>query len=291
MAQTSKESVEKKFKDVFERSPGAFPEGTSLEEKVNYIAKGTKALKAVKSKELENKIENIAKLNKELEKRQRQNDEEIDKLRRSTQELRKEFGTSKRSRSGAILQEARQDTQLSRIEGLRDNKEFQEVTNTPRKTTTTVKDLEHNTQKKTTEASVQTDTQPSKHDSQIVSPSVSKSSVKEKLNTEPDKKDNTPQSQENQKEEGFLSLLKRFVKQILEKLLGEDEKSVENARGIKEDAQRDTSNNEEQQKSKHFDKILNQDQSISKGLEQATQLENPTITPVNTPEVNTGRER
>ena len=59
----------------------------------------------------------------------------------------------------------------------------------------------------------------------------------------------------------------------------------------KEDAQRDTSNNEEQQKSKHFDKILNQDQSISKGLEQATQLENPTITPVNTPEVDTGRER
>ncbi|WP_353270451.1 hypothetical protein [Wolbachia endosymbiont (group A) of Myopa testacea] len=288
MAQTSKESVKKKFKDVFERSPGAFPEGTSLEEKVNYIAKGTKALKAVKSKELENKMENIAKLNKELEKRQRQNDEEIDKLRRSTQELRKEFGTSKRSRSGAILQEARQDTQLSRIEGLRDNKEFQEVTNTPRKTTTTVKDLEHNTQKKTTKASVQTDTQPSEH---IVSPSVSKSSVKKKLNTEPDKKDNTPQPQENQKEEGFLSLLKRFVKKILEKLLGEDEKSVENARGIKEDAQRDTSNNEEQQKSKHFDKILNQDQSISKGLEQATQLENPTITPVNTPEVNTGRER
>lgn len=229
MVQTSKESVGKKFKDVFERSPGAFPEGTSLEEKVNYIAKGTKALKAVKSKELENKMENIAKLNKELEKRQRQNDEEIDKLRRSTQELRKEFGTSKRSRSGAILQEARQDTQLSRIEGLRDNLEFQ--------------------------------------------------------------KDSAPQPQENQKEEGLFSLLKRFVKKILEKLLGEDEKSAENARGIKEDAQRDTSNNEKQQKSKHFDKILNQDQSVSKGLKQATKLENPAITPVNTPEVNTGRER
>lgn len=42
---TSQESVEKKFKDVFGRSPGAFPEGTSLEEKVNYIAKGTKALR------------------------------------------------------------------------------------------------------------------------------------------------------------------------------------------------------------------------------------------------------
>ncbi|WP_265031245.1 hypothetical protein [Wolbachia endosymbiont (group A) of Tiphia femorata] len=118
MARASKESVEKKFKDVFERSPGAFPEGTSLEEeKVNYIAKGTKALKAVKSKELENKMENIAKLNKELEKRQRQNDEEIDKLRRSTQELRKEFGTSKRSRAGAILQEARQDTQHQGLKG------------------------------------------------------------------------------------------------------------------------------------------------------------------------------
>ncbi|KLT23056.1 hypothetical protein wVul_0259 [Wolbachia endosymbiont of Armadillidium vulgare str. wVulC] len=291
MAQTSKESVEKKFKDVFERSPGAFPEGTSLEEKVDRIAKGTKALRAMKSEELENKMENIAKLNKELERRQRQENEEIDKLRRSTQELRKEFGTSKRSRSGAILQEARQDTQLSRIEGLRDNKEFQEVTNTLRETIAEGKSVEQSGQKKTSEASAQTDTQPSKH---IVSPSVSKSSVKEKLNTESDKKDNTPQPQENQKEEGFLSLLKRFVKKILEKLLGEGKKSVENARGIKEDAQRDTPNNEEQQKSKHFDKILNQDQSISKGLEQATQLENPTITPVNTPEVNevqTGRER
>ncbi|KAF5271862.1 hypothetical protein FQR65_LT17557 [Abscondita terminalis] len=209
MAQTSKESVGKKFKDVFERSPGAFPEGTSLEEKVNYIAKGTEALKAVKNKELENKMENIAKLNKELEKRQKQNDEEIDKLRRSTQELRKEFGTSKRSRLGVIPQEVRQGTQ-------------------------------------TTEAPVQT---ASEHDSQTVNPSVSKSSVKEKLNTELDKKDNTPQPQENQKEEGFLSLLKRFVKKILEKLLGEGEKDVENARGMKEDAQRDTSNNEMQQKS------------------------------------------
>ncbi|WP_265017821.1 MULTISPECIES: hypothetical protein [unclassified Wolbachia] len=253
MAQTSQESVEKKFKDVFERSPGAFPEGTSLEEKVNYIAKGTEALKAVKNKELENKMENIAKLNKELEKRQKQNDEEIDKLRRSTQELRKEFGTSKRSRLGVIPQEVRQGTQ-------------------------------------TTEASVQT---ASEHDSQTVNPSVSKSSVKEKLNTELDKKDNTPQPQENQKEEGFLSLLKRFVKKILEKLLGEGEKDVENARGMKEDAQRDTSNNEEQQKSKQLDEIL-KDKSVSEGLKQATKLENPAITPVNTPkvnEVNTGRER
>lgn len=92
---------------------------------------------------------------------------------------------------------------------------------------------------------MQTDTQPSKDDSQIPhSPSVSKSYVKEKPNTEPDKKDNTRQPQENQKEEEFLSLLKRFIKKILEKLLGEDEKSVKNARG------RDTSNYEEQQKSK-----------------------------------------
>jgi hypothetical protein len=91
-----------------------------------------------------------------------------------------------------------------------------------------------------------------------------------------------------------LSLLKRFVKKILEKLLGEGEKDVENARGMKEDAQRNTSNNEVQQKSKQPDKILSQDQSISKGLQQATQLENAAVTPVNTPkvnEVNTGRER
>lgn len=60
---------------------------------------------------------------------------------------------------------------------------------------------------------------------------------------------------------------------------------------MREAAQRNTSNNGEQQKSKHFDKILNQDQNVSEGLKQATKLENPTITPVNTPKVNTGRER
>ncbi|WP_374698657.1 hypothetical protein [Wolbachia endosymbiont (group B) of Limnophora tigrina] len=269
---TSQESVEKKFKDVFERSPGAFPEGTSLKEKVNYIAKGTEALKTIKNKELENKMKNVAELSKELE-----------------------------SQKGRVAEEAHQnlerlDRQLERdgivvgkkVTRLGNNPEFQEAANTLRETTAEGKSVAQSEQKKTSEASVQTDTQPSKHD---VSSSVSKSSVKEKLNTEPDKKDNTPQPQENQKEEGFLSLLKRFAKKILEKLLGEGEKDVENARGIKEDAQRDTSNNEEQQKSKHFDKILNQDQSISKSLEQATQLENPTITPVNTPEVNTGRER
>ncbi len=177
-----------------------------------------------------------------------------------------------------------------KVAELKNDKKFQEAANTLRETTTAVKDLEHNTQKKTTEASVQT---ASEHDSQTVNPSVSKSSVKEKLNTEPDKKDNTPQPQENQKEEGFLSLLKRFVKKILEKFLGEGEKDVENARGMKEDAQRDTSNNEEQQKSKQLDEIL-KDKSVSEGLKQATKLENPAITPVNTPkvnEVNTGRER
>ncbi|MFP3021405.1 MAG: hypothetical protein ACEY3K_00105, partial [Wolbachia sp.] len=177
----------------------------------------------------------------------------------------------------------------------KNDKKFQEAANTLRETTAEGKSVEQSGQKKTTEASVQTDTQPSKHDSQTVSPSVSKSSVKEKLNNkkpEQDKKDNMPQPQENQKEEGFLSLLKRFVKKMLEKLLGEDEKSVENARGMKENAQRDTSNNEEQQKSKHFDKILNQDQSVSEGLKQATKLENPTITSIKVNnEVNTGRER
>ncbi|NEV49878.1 hypothetical protein EUZ93_05425 [Wolbachia pipientis] len=275
MAQTSKESVEKKFKDVFERSPGAFPEGTSLKEKVNYIAKGTEALKTIKNKELENKMKNVAELSKELE-----------------------------SQKGRVAEEAHQnlerlDRQLERdgivvgkkVARLGNNPEFQEAANALRETTAEGKSVAQSGQKKTSESSVQTDTQPSKHNSQTVSPSVSKSAVKEKLNTEPDKKDNTPKPQENQKEEGLFSLLKRFVKKILEKLLGEDEKSVENARGIKEDAQRDMSNNGEQQKSKHFDKILNQDQNVSEGLKQATKLENPTITPVNTPKVNTGRER
>jgi hypothetical protein len=47
---TPQTGVEKKFKDVFGHSSGPFPEGTSLEEKVNYITKGIKALKVVKSK-------------------------------------------------------------------------------------------------------------------------------------------------------------------------------------------------------------------------------------------------
>jgi hypothetical protein len=98
------------------------------------------------------------------------------------------------------------------------------------------------------------------------------------------KEDNVPQ--ENQKEEGLFSLLKRFVKKVLEKLLGEDKKGVDNTYGMKGTTQRDISDNEVQQQSKHFDNILSQDQTISKGLEQvATQLENSTIMPVNTPEV------
>ncbi|BET32227.1 MULTISPECIES: hypothetical protein [Wolbachia] len=274
MAQTSKESVEKKFKDVFERSPGAFPEGTSLEKKVNYIAKGTEALKAVKSKELENKMKNVAELSQKFESQKGRADEKVRQDFERIAELDQQY-----KGKGIFTSE--------KVAEPKSDKKFQD---TPRKTTTAVKDLEHNTQKKTTEASVQT---ASEHDSQTVNPSVSKSSVKEKLNTEPDKKDNTPQPQENQKEEGFLSLLKRFVKKILEKFLGEGEKDVENARGMKEDAQRDTSNNEEQQKSKQLDEIL-KDKSVSEGLKQATKLENSAITPVNTPkvnEVNTGRER
>ncbi|MGL9779176.1 MAG: hypothetical protein ACR5K5_02810 [Wolbachia sp.] len=266
---TPQTGVEKKFKDVFERSPGAFPEGTSLEEKVNYIAEATEAQKAMRSGELENKMKNVAELSKELESRKSHAAEKVHQDFERIAELDRQYKGKGIFRS-------------EKVAGPKSDKKLQD---SPKKPIAEGKSFEQSRQKET---SVQADTQPSEH---IVSPSVSKSSVKEKLNTELGKKDNTPQPQENQKEEGFLSLLKRFVKKILEKLLGEDEKSVENARGIKEDAQRDTSNNEEQQKSKHFDKILNQDQSISKGLEQATQLENPTITPVNTPEVNTSRER
>ncbi|NSM56939.1 hypothetical protein HET73_06305 [Wolbachia endosymbiont of Atemnus politus] len=40
------------------------------------------------------------------------------------------------------------------------------------------------------------------------------------------------------------------------------------------------------QQSKHFDKGIIQDRSISEGLKQVTKLENPAITPVNTPKVN-----
>lgn len=194
------------------------------------------------------------------------------------------------------------------------------------------------------------------------------------------KQDETPQPQENQKEEGFLSLLGSFLKKILEQLFGGYGKNVENARDTKEAAQKSISNNGIQQhsmsqssfiningkefnleqgkafnyqdkalnikitynsskqdttfpnvtnsinlnidgkehnvqpgesfnykgpgleisvmngnqQSKNFDKILSQDQSISEGLKQATKLDDPSVTPVNTPEVektNTGRGR
>lgn len=303
--------LKKKFKDVFGRSPGAFPEGTSLEDKVNYITERTEALKAVKSKELESKMENIAKLNKELEKRQKQNDEEIDKLRRSTQELRKEFGTSKIKKLGGndkLPQEARQDAQIAgaskqtdmqppRVGELHDNPEFQEAAGNLKKATAEGEKFGRSGQKET---SVQTDTQLSVNaEAQALSESksqavdlssMSRSPIRENKRPGLNKEDNVPQ--ENQKEEGLFSLLKRFVKKVLEKLLGEDEKSVENAHNMKGATQRD---NEVQQQGKHFDKILNQDQSIGKGLKQvATQLENSTITPVNTPKVNevsAGRER
>ncbi|MDX5462235.1 MAG: hypothetical protein O7157_01530 [Wolbachia endosymbiont of Tetragnatha montana] len=232
---TSQESVEKKFKDVFERPPGAFPEGTSLEEKVDQIAKGTEALKAMKSKELKNKMKNVAELNQKFESQKGRADEKVRQDFERIAELDRQYRGK-----GIFTSE--------KVAGSKSDKKLQD---TPRKTTTAVKDLEHNTQKKTTEASVQT---ASEHN---VSPSVSKSSVKEKLNTEPGKKDNTPQPQENQKEEGFLSLLKRFVKKILEKLLGEDEKSVENTHDMREAAQRNTLNNEVQQKSMDQSSFIN----------------------------------
>ena len=441
---TPQTGVEKKFKDVFGRSPGPFPEGASLKEKVNYIAKGTRALKAIKSKELEDKMRNVAKLNKEFEKQQRQNNEEIGKLRRLTQELKEEFGytvTNKRSRldgndksSQKAGQIAEASTQTpSRAEGLRDNPEFQEAASNLKETAT---EGEKFGQKKTSEVSVQTDEQaktPPEHDA---SSSVSENSVgtlgratvedksfeqkktsevsvqtdgtpserdvgfslnrnlkmgkSNNKKLEQDEKNNAPQ--ENQKEEGLFSFLKRSVKKVLEKLLGEDKKGVESTHNMEGAVQKNTLNNEMQQKSisqssyvningkefnlepeksfnyqdkalnisityigivyispeikqnlqqdtaspnianvinlnisgkeysvqpgesfnykspgleisvvngrqqsKHFDNILSQNRTISKGLEQVTtQLENSTITPVNTPEVDkisAGRER
>jgi uncharacterized protein involved in exopolysaccharide biosynthesis len=53
---TSQEGVEKKFKDVFERSPGA--QGNSMEEKIHDVAK--------RSEELENKMKNFAELNQKF---------------------------------------------------------------------------------------------------------------------------------------------------------------------------------------------------------------------------------
>ncbi|MDG7053420.1 MAG: hypothetical protein LKM45_06130 [Wolbachia endosymbiont of Alcedoecus sp.] len=326
---TSQENVEKKFKDVFGRSPGAFPEDTSLEEKVNYIAKGTKALKAVKSEDLENKIKNIVKLDKELKKQQRQNEEEVDKLRRSAQELRKEFGTSKKSRPGdndKSPQEAglgtqtteastQTDTQPPRVEELRNNPEFQEAASNLKETTAKGEKFGRSEQKEAFEAYIQTDTQPPisseaqtspELESQAVSPIVSKDSAelaetlgktpakdksfkrsghktseasvqmneapyehkagfslgrdlkREKSNNKKlgqEEKDNVPQ--ENQKEEGLFSLLERFVKKILEKLLGEDKKGIENTNNMEGAAKKNTLNNEMQQKSVNQSSYIN----------------------------------
>jgi hypothetical protein len=175
----------------------------------------------MRSGELENKMKSVAELNQKFESQKRRTDEKIRQDFERIAELDQQY-----KGKGIFTSE--------KVAESKNDKKFQEAANTLRETTAEGKSVEQSGQKKTTEASVQTDAQPSKHD---VSPSLSKSSVKEKLNTELGKKDNTPQPQENQKEEGFLSLLKRFVKKTLEKLLGEDKKSVENARGIKEDAQ------------------------------------------------------
>ncbi|WP_353279336.1 hypothetical protein [Wolbachia endosymbiont (group B) of Xanthorhoe designata] len=352
-------SVEKKFKDVFKRSPGAFPEGSSLEEKVDRIAKGTKALKAIKDNELEGRMKNVAELNKELQRRQRQENEEIRKLTRSTQELRKEFGINKSSRPD------------SNDKSLQETKQISKQKDIGVRASMTTKSSEELKQPDNNDKPLREINQISKQKGMGVQNSKSSKELKQ---------DDTPQPQENQKEEGLLSLLGRFLKKILEKLFGGDEKNVENARDTKEAAQKSISNNGIQQhsmsqssfiningkefnlepgkafnyqdkalnikitynsseqdttfpnvtnvinlnidgkehnvqpdesfnykgpgleisvmngnqQSKNFDKILSQDQSISEGLKQATKLDDPSVTPVNTPEVektNTGRGR
>ncbi|WP_343288820.1 hypothetical protein [Wolbachia endosymbiont of Encarsia formosa] len=352
-------SVEKKFKDVFKRSPGAFPEGTSLEEKVDHIAKETKALKSARSQELEGKMKNVAELSKELERRKKQNDQEIDKLRRSTQELRKEFVINKSSKPDS------NDKPLQKTKQISKQKDIGVQASMTTKSSEELKQPDNN------DKPLRETNQVSKQKGMGVQNSKSSEELKQ---------DDTPQPQENQKEEGLLSLLGRFLKKILEKLFGEDEKNVENARDTKEAAQKSTSNNGIQQQSisqssfinvngkefnlepgkafnyqdkalnikitynsseqdttfpnvtnainlnidgkehnvqpgesfnykgpgleirvmngnqqsKNFDKILSQDQSISEGLKQATKLDDPSVTPVNTPEVektNTGRGR
>ncbi|QOD38072.1 hypothetical protein [Candidatus Wolbachia massiliensis] len=395
----TQENVEKKFKDVFERSPGAFSEGASLEEKVGYIAKRTKALNAKKNKELESKMKNVAELSKELESRESHATEKVHQDFERIAELDRQYEGKGIFRSEKVAES-------------QDNKKLQDA---PRETTAEGKaegkSVEQNERK---EVSMQTDMQPSKVEglrdnpefqeaasnlkkntaSQAVgSFSVSRSPTREKSSDkkpESNRKDNTPQPQEDhgKKEEGLFSLLKRLIKKVLEKLLDEDEKSVKNTRNMKGDAQRNMPNSEEQQKSmnqgsfiningkqfdlepektfnyqdkalnltinvtsnqlkpeteqhlqqgttalantinlningkeyniqpgesfnhespglkvsvvnghqqsKNFDKILSQDQGISESLKQVTQLENPAITPANTPkvnEVNTGRER
>ncbi|MDE5061692.1 hypothetical protein [Wolbachia endosymbiont of Drosophila tsacasi] len=160
---TPQTGVEKKFKDVFERSPGPFPEGASLEDKV----------------------QTIAKLNQKLESRKSHAAEKVHQDFERIAELDCQYKGKGIFRS-------------EKVAGPKSDKKLQD---SPKKPIAEGKSFEQSRQKET---SVQTDTQPSKH---IVSPSVSKSSVKEKLNTELGKKDNTPKPQENQKEEGLFSLL------------------------------------------------------------------------------------
>ncbi|MGL9732499.1 MAG: hypothetical protein ACR5KW_00395 [Wolbachia sp.] len=69
--------VLKKIQRYFWYSPSLFSEGALLEEKVNYIAKETKYLKIIKSKEFENKMKNIVELNRELENRKSCTDKKI----------------------------------------------------------------------------------------------------------------------------------------------------------------------------------------------------------------------
>lgn len=210
-------NIEKKFQDTFGRTPGAFPEGTSLEEKVDRIAKGTKALKAARSQELEGKMKNVAELNKELQRRQRQENEEIRKLTRSTQELRKEFGINKRSKpdgSDKPLQETKQISKQKDI-GVQ--------------ASMTTKSSEELKQPDNNDKPLREINQISKQKGMGVQNSKSSKELKQ---------DDTPQPQENQKEEGLLSLLGRFLKKILEKLFGGNEKNVEDARDTKEAAQK-----------------------------------------------------
>ncbi|WCR59192.1 MAG: hypothetical protein PG978_000606 [Wolbachia endosymbiont of Ctenocephalides felis wCfeF] len=305
---TPQTGVEKKFKDVFGRSPGPFPEGASLEDKVKTIAKLNRELKAQKGRiaegsvekkfkdvfgrspgpfpegaSLEDKVKTIAKLNQKLESRKSHAAEKVRQDFERIAELDRQY------RGKGIFRS-------EKVAGPKSDKELQ---NTPKKPTAEGKNFEQSRQKETSvqaQLSVNAEAQtPLVPKSQAVGfSSMGISPTREKISDKKpglNKEDNVPQ--ENQKEEELFSLLKRFVKKVLEKLLGEDEKSVENAYNMKGATQRDTSDNKVQQHGKHFDKILNQDQSIGKGLQVATQLENSTITPINTPEVDksAGHER
>ncbi|MGL9688267.1 MAG: hypothetical protein ACR5K6_00485 [Wolbachia sp.] len=204
---TPQTGVEKKFKDVFGRSPGPFPEGASLKEKVNYIAKGTKALKAIKSKEFENKMKNVVELNKELESRKSHAAEKVHQDFERIAELDRQYKGKGIFRS-------------EKVAGPKSDKELQD---TSKKPTVEGKNFEQSGQKETSvqaQLSVNAEVQAlSESKSQAVDLSLmSRSPIKEKYSDKKpglNKEDNVPQ--ENQKEEGLFSLLKRFVKKVLEK--------------------------------------------------------------------------